>query len=309
MPSNHEQSDHAGRVLALGLAGLLGLTWGGGVFAGQQPERALDEEIPLERCHRLPVAVVRVESKEKRFLVDTAATSMLNLASFASAVSKGSKKVQVTSYSGSKALSAREVVLQEFALGSHRLRDVELPAIDLSPIGDACGGRIDGILGVDLLEKMGATIDLKRRVALLERKPGEKEKENGKELAAFNAFHRSCVEALNRGSGEVLEACFDPDIALFTPWGEFHGRGEVMDYLRRRYLHHSPLPQFTFYDRDIHLLGEFAWFGYDYTIRMPEDLLRARGTVTFRKRNGRWQIVLMHNSMVSPQSPPESDFR
>jgi hypothetical protein len=43
------------------------------------------------------------------------------------------------------------------------LRDLKLPAIDLSPIGNACGGPIDGILGVDLLDKM--EVDLKRQVA------------------------------------------------------------------------------------------------------------------------------------------------
>jgi hypothetical protein len=36
----------------------------------------------------------------------------------------------------------------------------------LSPIGKACGGQIDGILGVDLLDAMGMTIDLKRRIAV-----------------------------------------------------------------------------------------------------------------------------------------------
>ncbi len=51
-------------------------------------------------------------------------------------------------------------------LGTHKLHDLKLPAIDLSPIGKACGGQIDGILGVDLLDQMGMTIDLKRRVAV-----------------------------------------------------------------------------------------------------------------------------------------------
>lgn len=97
-----------------------------------------------------------------RFLLDTAATSVLNLKSFSSG---RSKEIQVTSWSGTAATSAREVFLPEVMLGDHRLRDLRLPAIDLSPIGMACGGKIDGILGVDLLDKMGVTIDLKRRVA------------------------------------------------------------------------------------------------------------------------------------------------
>jgi len=48
----------------------------------------------------------------------------------------------------------------------HKLRDLKLPAVDLSPIGNTCGGQVDGILGVDLLDQMGMTIDLKHRVAI-----------------------------------------------------------------------------------------------------------------------------------------------
>ncbi len=49
--------------------------------------------------------------------------------------------------------------------GNHQFRDLTLPAVDLSTIEQACGGRIDGILGFDLLDKMDMTINLKRQVA------------------------------------------------------------------------------------------------------------------------------------------------
>src|SRR5882724_3695687 len=55
------------------------------------------EEIPLERCDRLPVVRVLIGKAELRFLVDTGATTMLNLKSFA----KGQvKQIEVTSWSG-----------------------------------------------------------------------------------------------------------------------------------------------------------------------------------------------------------------
>ena len=41
-------------------------------------------EIPLQRCDRLPVAILQVDKADKRFLIDTAATSILNEKSFAS---------------------------------------------------------------------------------------------------------------------------------------------------------------------------------------------------------------------------------
>src|SRR5215472_5962082 len=122
------------------------------------------DEIPIERCDLLPDVKLRIDGADMRFLLDTGATTMLNLKSFSSG---RSKQIQVTSWSGTAATSAREVSLPELTLGSHRLRDLKLPAIDLSPIGKACGSPIDGILGVDLLDKMGVTIDLKRQVASL----------------------------------------------------------------------------------------------------------------------------------------------
>src|SRR6266852_951847 len=120
------------------------------------------DEIPIERCDRLPVVTMKVAGENRRFLLDTAATTILNLKSFTAGESK---QIHIYSWSGGAATSAREVFLAQVGPGSHKLRDLKLPAIDLSPIGKACGGQIDGILGVDLLDKMGVTIDLKRQVA------------------------------------------------------------------------------------------------------------------------------------------------
>src|SRR5499425_3235732 len=130
--------------------------------AAQTKEPQQASEIPIERCDLLPIVKVRIDGTDMRFLLDTAATSMLNLKSFSSG---RSKEIKVTSWSGTAATSAREVFVPEILFGDHRLRDLRLPAIDLSPIGNACGGKIDGILGVDLLDKMGVTIDLKRQIA------------------------------------------------------------------------------------------------------------------------------------------------
>jgi len=99
-------------------------------------ERQTTSEIPIERCDLLPIVKVRIDGVDMRFLLDTAATSMLNLKSFSSG---RSKEIQVTSWSGTAATSAREVFLPEILFGDHRLRDLRLPAIDLSPIGNACG--------------------------------------------------------------------------------------------------------------------------------------------------------------------------
>jgi hypothetical protein len=115
------------------------------------------DEIPIERCDRLPVVTMKVGGENRRFLLDTAATTILNRKSFTSGKPG---QIHIYSWSGSTATSAGEVFLPQVELGTHKLRDLKLPAIDLSPIGKACGGQIDGILGVDLLDQMGMTIDL-----------------------------------------------------------------------------------------------------------------------------------------------------
>src|SRR5437899_5714265 len=93
------------------------------------------QEVPLERCDRLHVIPVSIGNRAFRFLVDTGATSMLDLHSF----SQGrSKDVEVTSWTGTLATSAREVTLSEVSIGATHLRNLKLPAIDLSAIGNAC---------------------------------------------------------------------------------------------------------------------------------------------------------------------------
>jgi len=83
----------------------------------------------------LPVVIVKVANHDMRFLVDTAATTMLNLNSFSSGTSK---KVHITSWTGTAATSAREVTLSDphsVRRGQQLVRDrrrrqrhLELPA-------------------------------------------------------------------------------------------------------------------------------------------------------------------------------------
>ena len=96
------------------------------------------------------------------FLVDTAATSILNSKSFKSG---DPNNIAVTSWRGTVETRASAVTVPELVIGQHHLKDLRLPAVDLSPIGNTCGKRIDGILGVDLLSRLGATVDLKEHIA------------------------------------------------------------------------------------------------------------------------------------------------
>jgi len=238
------------------------------------------------------VVKIRVDGADMRFLLDTGATTMLNLKSFASG---RSKQIQVTSWSGTAATSAREVSLPELALGTHRLRDLKLPAIDLSPIGKACGSQIDGILGVDLLDRMGVTIDLKRQVASL----GAAIPPDAKSVyAQMESYMHHCAEAFNLGKAAELEECFDPEIVLYSPHGEFHGRKEVMEYLSTRYLKYAPDLCYKMTPHDVKMFGDALWYSYDYSIDSPKEHLVGHGMSMCRRNNGEWHILNLHNSLT-----------
>jgi Aspartyl protease/SnoaL-like domain len=256
---------------------------------GQEPVSS--NEIPIERCDLLPVVKVRIDGTDMRFLLDTGATTMLNLKSFSSG---RSKKIQVTSWSGTAATSAREVSLPELALGNHRLQGLKLPAIDLSPIGKACGGQIDGILGVDLLDKMGVTIDLKRQVA----SPGAPPEDAKSLYEKMESAMHHCNVAFEAGLFAELEECFDPEIVLYTPQGEFIGREKAMKYLQERYLKFAPELHYNMSVHEVKMFGDALWYSYDYWMDSPREHIAGHGMSMCRKDNGHWRILNLHNSLL-----------
>jgi len=259
------------------------------------------DEIPIERCDRLPVVTMKVAGESRRFLLDTAATTILNLKSFTQGESK---QVHIYSWSGSAATSAREVFLPEVELGAHKLRNLKLPAIDLSPIGKACGGQIDGILGVDLLDQMGMTIDLKRRIAVPASAGAPADSTDA--FAEMERDMSSCDVAFNQGDVKAMEECFDPEIILYTSQGEFRGRPEVMRYLSQRYFKFAPKLHYDMRPHDVRSFGDALWYSYDYWIDTPDEHLKGHGMSMCRKdAGGRWRILNMHNSLKDSATAPD----
>jgi hypothetical protein len=271
------------------VVGLLAMALPATLFAQSAPTN----EVPIERCDRLPVVKVRIGSVEMRFLVDTAATTMLNLKSFTGG---RLKEIQISSWSGTAATSAREVTIPELSLGSHHLRDLKLPAIDLSPIGNACGGPIDGILGVDLLDKMGVTIDLKRQVASLAADPVDAKAM----YAEMESSMQSCVTAFNEGKAAEFEECLEPETVMYTPHGEFIGRKQVLEYLRQRYFKYAPDLCYKMKMHEVQAFGNALWHSYDYSIDTPKEHLAGHGFAMCRKSGTRWRMLNMHNSPHEP---------
>jgi ketosteroid isomerase-like protein len=254
------------------------------------------QELPLEHCDVLPMIEVQVTGLHKWFLVDTAATSILNLESFAAGQARD---IHVTSWSGTLATSAKEVTLPDLTVGRTKLLEVKLPAIDLSAIGKACGRKIDGILGVDLLGKLGASINLKEQTIHV----ATADETHGAEMvtAMQHEMHR-CVDAFNASDEEKFGDCLDPKIVLFSTDAELYGREQVVGYFHARYFHQEPAAKLEIFERAFHPIGEAVWYEYEFTIDSSRGKLHGRGMAMCKKSDGHWRMASMHHSIAELES-------
>jgi ketosteroid isomerase-like protein len=268
-----------------------------GIFATTvSPNIIHAQELPLERCDALPVIDVQIAGLHKWFLVDTAATSMLNLESFAEGQARN---IHVTSWSGTLATSAKEVTLPDLSLGKTKLIELKLPAIDLSAIGKACGRKIDGILGVDLLGKLGASINLREQTIHV----ATADETHGAEMVAAmqHEMHR-CVDAFNTSDEEKFGDCLDPKIVLFSTDTELYGREQVVGYFRQKYFHQQPAAKLEIRESAFHPIGEAVWYEYEFTIDSARGRLHGRGMAMCKKSEGHWRMASMHHSIAALES-------
>ena len=252
------------------------------------------EDVPLGSCDRLPVLEVSVSGTHFLFLLDTAATSMLNLNSFSHG---DQRKIAVTSWSGTTETRAQEITLSELSIGEHRFKRLKLPAIDLSSIGKACGRRIDGILGIDLLSQLGATVDLRNKTAHF----GVENKTAEARIAELHEQLIGCEAAFNRADEAAFAECLAPAAVVFTAGGDYYGRDASMEYYRRRYFRHDPPAHLSITPRAHHAIGDAIWVEYDLRITLGEQIIVARGTALCEKSEGRWRIVHMNHSSPPPE--------
>jgi ketosteroid isomerase-like protein len=278
----------------MGIRGLLRLLYplAGFIAAAAAPSAVRCQEVALGRCDTLPVIQVAAAGRQAWFLVDTAATSMLNLSSFGQGPARA---ISVTSWRGTLATSAKEVTIGELAVGRTKVLALTLPAIDLSAIGKACGREIDVILGADLLDRIGATIDLKRDVLHVTTVEERRDAELVSEMQQDTAL---CTKAFNESDSDAFADCLDPKIALFAVNEELFGREKVVGYFRDRYFHQSPPALLEIHETAFHPIGDAVWYEYEFTIESARERLHARGMAMCRKSNGRWRIASMHHSVV-----------
>ena len=262
------------------------------LLALAMPEAGLAQEIPLEHCDTLPLIEVKAAESPRWFLVDTAATSMLNLASFGEG---SSRDIRVTSWSGTLATSAKEVTIEGLEVGRTKVAKLTLPAIDLSAIGKACGRKIDGILGADLLEKIGATVDLKRQILHVTTADEEHAAQLASEMQRDTA---RCTKAFNESDEKTFGDCLDPKIVMFTTKQELYGRENVTSYFRERYFHQPSPARLEIHESAFHAIGDAVWYEYAFTIESARGRLRGRGVAMCKKTEGRWRMASMHHSEV-----------
>ena len=153
---------------------------------------------------------------------------------------------------------------------------------------------MDGILGVDLLDKMGVTIDLKRQVA----STGPAETDARVMYGQMEAHMHHCAEAFEQGAAKELEECFDPEIVLYTPDGEYRGRKQAVEYLQGRYMKYAPNLCYTMKLQDVKSFGDALWYSYEYEITAPQERVVGHGMSMCRKdSDGKWVVLNLHNSL------------
>src|SRR5215470_13936143 len=145
---------------------------------------------------------------------------------------------------------------------------------------------------------MGVTIDLKRQVARLEGNSGSPESHVFMKDMMTSMEH--CDAAFEQAKKEELADCFDPDIVLYTPWGEFRGREQVMRYLQEQYLKFSPNLHYQTIPHDARSFGDALWYSYDYTLDTPTRHIVGHGMAMCRRQSGVWRVLNIHNSLREP---------
>lgn len=185
----------------------------------------------------------------------------------------------------------------DLAIGQHHFKNLKLPAVDLSAIGHACGRIISGILGIDLLGKLGATVDLKEHAARL---VVESEGTQAN-VAELHAHLEACEEAFNRADEAAFSECLDPEVVIFTVAGDYYGRTAAMQFYRSHYFQQNPPAHLFITPRAHHALGEAIWVEYDLRIVEGQQEVQGRGTALCQKKNGKWRIVHMNHSRQMTQ--------
>ena len=244
--------------------------------------------VPLKSCDRLLLAPVEVDGHRYDFLVDTGATTILNARTFRG----NARDVVINSYRGESSMKGANVHVREFRLGNAKARDLNFKAIDRSAIGESCGGRIDGLLGVDMLGKLDATIDVKNKLAKIGLP-------RDAEYMALVARMTDCNNLFNQGQTEHFREQFAPNIVWVGPNFEIRGREAVIQHIQNDFVRKGAKMISYTKPEDFHLEGDTYWMNYVCDVVLPDRTLHYRATMVSRLQGDHWQLQTAHYSPLS----------
>jgi ketosteroid isomerase-like protein len=251
------------------------------------------QEIPLDNCRELPIVKASVNKRPFRFLLDTGSSvTLLNLKSFSST---DPAEITMESWTGAAGANARKVTLHDFTLGEHELNNLTLLAVDLTQVERSCQKRVDGVLGADLIAKLGLTIDLKNHVATLDWNTKTLEER----FSQLEQHQAACVAAFNRSDEKTFEQCLDPDMVLLTPNGDCRGRKAVMKHFKEAYFGQDPPVLVSLTPRERHAVGPVIWIEYDMSVTVGEQVMKGKGTALYQKSGDRWLMSNMDYSLAT----------
>ena len=190
--------------------------------------------------------------------------------------------------------SARKIELREFVVGEHQLTNLSLLAVDLTPLERSCQRCLDGVLGADMISRLGMTIDLKNHVGILDGEARSPE-------ACFQEWQQgSCEQAFNRFDEKAFAECLVPDIVLLTSKGDYHGRDFVMKHFRESYFGQDPPVLISMAPRSQHAIGNVIWTEYEMSITFRGQVIKHRGTAIYQKTGQKWVMSNMNYAAAQP---------
>lgn len=255
-------------------------------------QRTHAQDIPLDSCKALATIEATVGQRRLTFLVDTGATSsLLNAKSFTVG---DAARVVMHSWNGAFSTDGRTAETSDLAIGGRHLNAMIFLAVDLSDLERECGKEIDGILGADLIRKLGLEIDLKKRVARFTANPKEQEKE----FTDLSAQLELCVAAFDRSDEKAFGDCLDPDVVLVVSGKDYRGRDAVLKYLDQEYFTDGRSATMTIAPSAYHAVGEAVCLEYELSIRFRDRATRGRGTALFERSGAKWLMVSLSHSIA-----------
>jgi ketosteroid isomerase-like protein len=285
--SNGKAAAKASRVGVIRALGILA-----SLLALSRAQIVRAQDVPLDSCKALATIEATASQRRLRFLLDTGATSsLLNAKSFPVG---DATRVVMHSWNGASSANGREAGISDLAIGGHHLNAMSFLAVDLSDLERECGKEIDGIMGADLIRRLGLEIDLKKRVARF----AADTREQAREFTDLSKQIERCSAAFNRSDEKAFGDCLDPEVALVVSGKDYHGRDEVLQYFDDQYFASGRSATMSINSLEYHAAGEVSWIEFEISNRFHDRAIRERGTALFEKSGAKWLVVDLHHSIV-----------